>query len=229
MDQDPPRAFPGRGVGAVAALMLPDPERIPTVSLTETQSFLLSAASRREDLLVPLPDNLKGIAADKVARGLITKGFAEERVVLRHAPAWRRDDAGEPIGLRITRAGLAAIGLGETDEAASTEDVNAEPTEPPLAPVSDTRLPDAAKPPRAGSKQGQLIAMLSRGEGASIGEIATALGWLPHTTRAALTGLRHRGYELARETNGERGSLYHIIGMPIKAPAVIDAVRTEAA
>jgi len=197
--------------------------------LTETRTFLLSAASQRDDLLVPLPDNLKGIAAEKVARGLITKGFAEERVVLRDAPAWRWDDAGQPIGLRITRAGLVAIGLGETDEAASTEEVTTEPTAPPLAPVSETRLPDAVKPLRAGSKQGQLIAMLSRDEGASIVEIAAALGWLPHTTRAALTGLRHKGYKLARETDGERGSLYRITAMPITTPAVTDAVLTEAA
>lgn len=209
--------------------MLPDPEWILTMSLTETRTFLLSAASRRDDLLVPLPDNLKGGAADKVARGLIIKGFAEERVVSRDAPAWRQDDAGQLIGLRITRAGLAAIGLGETDEGALTEDVNAEPTAPPLAPVSDTRVPDAAKPPRAGSKQGQLIAMLLRDDGASIGEIATALGWLPHTTRAALTGLRHKGYELRRETDGERGSLYRITAMPIMAPAMADAAQAEAA
>lgn len=199
------------------------------MSLTETRTFLLSAASRRDDLLIPLPDNLKGGAADKVARGLLAKGLAEERVVSRDAPVWRQDDAGQPIGLRITRAGLAAIGLEETDKDASTDDVTAEPTAPPLAPVSDTRVPDAAKPPRAGSKQGQLIAMLLRGEGASIGEIATALGWLPHTTRAALTGLRQKGYELGRETGSERGSLYHIIAMPITAPAVTKTVRAEAA
>jgi Protein of unknown function (DUF3489) len=83
--------------------------------------------------------------------------------------------------------------------------------------------------PRAGSKQGQLIAMLSRDEGASISEIATALGWLPHTTRAALTGLRHKGYELGREVNADRGSLYRITAMPIMAPALTDAIQAEAA
>lgn len=199
------------------------------MSLTETQTFLLSAASQRGDLLVLLPDHLKGGAANKVARGLLAKGFAEELVVSRDAPAWRQDDAGKPIGLRITWAGLAAIGLGETDEAASIEDVTAEPTAPPLASVSDTRVPDAAKPPRAGSKQGQLIAMLLRGEGASIAEIATALDWLPHTTRAALTGLRHKGYELARETNGERGNLYRIVAVPMAMQASESQLHAEAA
>jgi Protein of unknown function (DUF3489) len=83
--------------------------------------------------------------------------------------------------------------------------------------------------PRAGSKQGQLITMLSRDEGVSIIEIATALGWLPHTTRAALTGLRHKGYELAREITGERGSIYRIIAMPIAAMATDNAAMAEAA
>lgn len=88
---------------------------------------------------------------------------------------------------------------------------------------------DEPPQPRAGSKRGQLIAMLSRDEGASIAEIATELGWLPHTTRAALTGLRHKGYELGRAINGERGSIYRITAMPVAAPNVTDALQAEAA
>ena len=194
--------------------------------LTETQTFLLSAASQCGDLLVPLPDHLKGGAANKVARGLLAKGFAEEIIVSRDAPAWRQDDADELIGLRITRAGLAAIGLGEADADASTADRRAAvagqaPEGIGLSPesVSGDAGVAGSNRPRAGSKQGQLIAMLSREEGASISEIATALGWLPHTTRAALTGLRHKGYELRREADGERGSLYSITAMSITVPA----------
>ena len=36
-----------------------------------------------------------------------------------------------------------------------------------------------------------------------------ATGWLPHTTRAALTGLRKRGYAIERSA-GEGGSVYRI-------------------
>lgn len=216
--------------------MLPDPERILTVALTETQTFLLSAASRRDDLLIPLPDTLKGGAAHKVARGLITKGFAEERVVSRDAPAWRQDEAGQPIGLRITRAGLAAIGLDEPDETASTEDGRAEVAgQAPegigqsSASVSGNGGFAGNNRPRAGSKRGQLIAMLSKEGGASISEFATALGWLPHTTRAALTGLRHKGYEIGREINSDCGSIYRIIAMPIMSATVTDTFQAEAA
>jgi hypothetical protein len=43
-----------------------------------------------------------------------------------------------------------------------------------------------------------LIEMLNRAEGAAIGEMVEATGWLPHTIRAALTGLRRRGFGIDR-------------------------------
>ncbi len=36
-----------------------------------------------------------------------------------------------------------------------------------------------------------------------------ATGWLPHTTRAALTGLRKRGYAVNREV-ADGGSVYRV-------------------
>ena len=54
-----------------------------------------------------------------------------------------------------------------------------------------------SRAPRAGSKLDQVIALLSREQGATIDELILATGWLPHTTRAALTGLRKRGYALS--------------------------------
>ena len=44
------------------------------------------------------------------------------------------------------------------------------------------------------SKQDQLAALLIRDEGATLDQMIKATGWLPHTTRAALTGLRKKGY-----------------------------------
>lgn len=51
----------------------------------------------------------------------------------------------------------------------------------------------AATQPLA-SKQGQLAALLLRDEGATLDQMIALTGWLPHTTRAALTGLRKKGY-----------------------------------
>ena len=55
-----------------------------------------------------------------------------------------------------------------------------------------------AAAPRAGSKLAEVVGLLCREGGASIDELIAATDWLPHTTRAALTGLRKRGYAIER-------------------------------
>ena len=53
--------------------------------------------------------------------------------------------------------------------------------------------------------------MLERDHGATIEELIAATGWLAHTTRAALTGLRKRGYAVAIDrSDDKRGSFYRI-------------------
>jgi DNA-binding IclR family transcriptional regulator len=39
-----------------------------------------------------------------------------------------------------------------------------------------------------------VLGLLQREEGATLAELVAATGWQPHTTRAALTGLRHKGH-----------------------------------
>ena len=51
-------------------------------------------------------------------------------------------------------------------------------------------------PPRVGSKVDRILEMLSTDKGAALEELTRAIGWLPHTPRAALTGLRKRGYDV---------------------------------
>jgi hypothetical protein len=62
----------------------------------------------------------------------------------------------------------------------------------------------ASPAPRQGSKIAHVVELLQRDQGAKLDELIAATGWLPHTARAALTGLRHRGYEVRRE-RGENG------------------------
>jgi hypothetical protein len=48
----------------------------------------------------------------------------------------------------------------------------------------------------------------------------SAVGWLAHTTRAALTGLRKRGYAIERERAGKgEASIYRIVTGPARAKA----------
>jgi hypothetical protein len=65
--------------------------------------------------------------------------------------------------------------------------------------------------PRSGTKIAEVIALLQRGDGATLPQFVAAPGWLPHTARAALTGLRKRGYVVGIDrTDKARGSVYRI-------------------
>lgn len=65
------------------------------------------------------------------------------------------------------------------------------------------------------TKKAQLIQMLSRKAGADVAAISEKFGWLPHSTRAALTGLRKSGYELDAENPGNGKPLrYRITSKP---------------
>ncbi|MCZ8104921.1 MAG: DUF3489 domain-containing protein, partial [Burkholderiales bacterium] len=55
-----------------------------------------------------------------------------------------------------------------------------------------------------------IIAMLSRREGATLDDLIAATGWLPHTTRAALTGLRQKGLCLERSKSEGEPAVYRI-------------------
>ena len=59
----------------------------------------------------------------------------------------------------------------------------------------------AAKPapPKQPSKQVRLAAMLLRDEGATLDHMIGSTGWLPHTVRAALTGLKKKGYGISSD------------------------------
>jgi len=61
------------------------------------------------------------------------------------------------------------------------------------------------------SKIEQVLALLDRDEGATLAEITGLTGWLPHTARAALTGLRKKGHAITRDKRGEE-TYYRIAG-----------------
>lgn len=60
----------------------------------------------------------------------------------------------------------------------------------------------ASKEPRAPSKIAAVIALLEREQGATLAEMVAATGWLPHTTRAALTGLKKKGHVITKDKRG---------------------------
>ena len=65
--------------------------------------------------------------------------------------------------------------------------------------------------PPASTKRAKLIAMLEQPEGASVAEIGQRLGWLPHTVRAAITGLRQAGRAVTRSKDADDRSVYRLV------------------
>jgi len=164
--------------------------------LTDTQTLVLSRASQQEDrIALPLPDRLRGGAANKVVGALIAKGFLEEvdADIRKGEPTWRKTGDGLGTTLVITDAGLEAIG------------VEATPAQPD---------PEPTKPKtRAGTKQALLIEMLRAPEGATISEIVTALDWQPHSVRGAMSGVlkKRLGLTITSEKAEQRGRVYRIL------------------
>jgi hypothetical protein len=77
------------------------------------------------------------------------------------------------------------------------------------SPDADTPKPVAI---RTGTKQAQIIALLQRPEGASIGEIVEATGWAAHSARGMISGglKKKLRFDVATTSDEQRGRIYHI-------------------
>ncbi len=161
--------------------------------LSDTQRILLSSATQRENgSLLPLPATVKpGGGTAKAIAALMRQGFADEQETDDPAAVnWVDGDINH--GIFITPAGAAAIGIDLTDDGGDMAPAAA-------AAASGTTL--AAIPahtPRTSSKSAAVVTLLGRTQGATLPELIAATGWLPHTTRAALTGLRKKGHAITR-------------------------------
>jgi hypothetical protein len=200
--------------------------------LTDTQLIVLSSAAKHDEGLATRPVNLAAAAGAKVASSLIGKGLVREIRAKADAPVWHENDEGR-FALKITQAGRDAIGV-EDEEAQDAASAAAAPV-PGKSKKSGSKpagKKDAQKTSatprkgrkgkparddesstadvRAGSKQAKIVELMKRAKGATLDELIEATEWLPHTTRAALTGLRKRGLTVERVKDEGRGSVYHI-------------------
>lgn len=57
---------------------------------------------------------------------------------------------------------------------------------------------------RPKGKLSQLLAMIEEKQGATLEELSAALSWQPHTARAAISGLRKRGFEIVLTIDEDR-------------------------
>ena len=209
-------------------MLLSDNGDHPMTKLSDSQTVILSAAAQRDDgAVLPLPETLKikGGAVSKVLGSLKAKGLID------HLGAPRGDD---PPPLRITRAGLEAIGVETEDDApkgatppdtgATSADAGVEAVDAPAPatgadgaatpasarprrrrPSRGTKAAPAEKPtPRAGTKQALMIDLLKRAEGATVEQIAAATGWQQHTIRGAISGALKKKLGLTVEATRTR-------------------------
>ena len=180
--------------------------------LTDTQTIILSrAATRPGNLAMPLPDGLHGAAAKKAVAAMISRGWLEEvdADLRKGEPLWRETGDGHGTTLIATEAGLEAIGIEPVVAKATSAPRKAKPN-----PAPTPKSPDAPKPVaiRAGTKQAQIIALLQRPEGASIGEIVDATGWQAHSARGMISGALKKKLGLAVTTTKDehRGRVYRV-------------------
>lgn len=82
----------------------------------------------------------------------------------------------------------------------------------PKASVSPTTAMAEASPtpPKRASKADLVLGLLQRPEGATIDQLVAATGWLPHTTRAALTGLKKKGHVVTSEKLDGQDRVYRV-------------------
>lgn len=80
------------------------------------------------------------------------------------------------------------------------------------------------------TKKDQLIKLLGARSGADIRSLSDKLGWQQHTTRAAMSGLRKAGFEIAVEKSAIGGmSKYRILFAPAAEQSAAAAGATDGA
>jgi hypothetical protein len=171
-------------------------------SLTVAQLLVLTTAAQRPNhMVLPLPSTVRvrGGAQRNLLAALLRMEIVEEIPVDDATVAWRTYDAGRYLGLRLTAAGLAAAGVPDetssppADEHAIAEEASASASTAPVMAEAPAAAPAIQRPT---GKLGEVLQAISAGTGATLIEITALTGWLPHTARAAVTGLRRRGFPI---------------------------------
>ena len=184
---------------------------MPTVkTLTVAQLLVLTTAAQRPDhMVLPLPPTIRarGGAQRNLLGALLKMDLIAETSVDDASIAWRTDEAGQHHGLRITAAGLTAAGVHADATVESTDaDADTNTEEAVVSTGDDAAVVEEAAaeqgrqeapPRRPTGKLGEVLQAISAEAGATLAEITTLTGWLPHTARAAVTGLRKRGFDVA--------------------------------
>jgi hypothetical protein len=186
--------------------------------LKDTQLVILSAAAQRDSgAALPLSKSLKikGAAVTMTLDSLRKQGLLEEKPAPHDAIAWREGEDGGRMMLVITPAGLKAIEGEATSGTLKSKPAKSQAPRANQAAVSTKQKRQKAAPTaRAGKKQGVLITLLQRKNGATIDDMVAATGWQAHSVRGAISGVLKKklGLAVSSEKVAERGRVYRIAG-----------------
>lgn len=138
-------------------------------------------------------------------------------------------DGASPQGKVVKCSGVAPSKHNRSRPKTRRQVAQAGPDVAPTGALASSQIQmEVARQPRTGSKQAMVLELLARPDGATLDMVMTGTGWLPHTARAVLSGLRKRGYGIERINGGNGGSRYRLIasGLPQSPEAIPAAAGT---
>ena len=116
-------------------------------TLSATAHAVLKAAAARGDRLAQPPDHLPTAAQRAVVQSLLKAGLLEEVPADDDEPAWRTAEDGTRHALRVTHAGLVAVGVETASTVAEDAPVTAQGG--PLAAETASEAPHGLPPSTA--------------------------------------------------------------------------------
>jgi hypothetical protein len=186
-----------------------------TTQLTPAQHAILAKAINTSGGKIDwFPDNIKGGARKKVLDGMFNRAL-----ITPDGEGWCVAAEGyDALGMKRPHvnaehtskfeAKLDAIIANAEAAQDDTADTDAELEAAVAQAEASFKTPVKAPRTRDNSKQAEVIRMLQRPEGATIGQICTATGWQNHTVRGALSGALKRKLGLtitsSKSDQGER-------------------------
>ncbi|MBA3518051.1 MAG: DUF3489 domain-containing protein [Rhizobiales bacterium] len=124
---------------------------------SDAQLIVFSAACQRPDRnVLPLPERMKGGAAQKIVASLLGKQLIEEVVAGANEPVWRDGEDGGRTTLRATDAALQALGIdpeeGARAQGSEGDGGASEPADPVEEDQADQQTDTPAPPATGGDR-----------------------------------------------------------------------------